>query len=85
MSMISDLFSWLTPILISAVAFFLHQLVSSVKEMATDIGSIKVTISAHAAKVDGMVERIDRMEDQITTHDQDIKDFLRVTGNKHRA
>lgn len=77
--MINDLtlLQWITPMLIGAVAFFLHQLVRSVKDMAKDIGDIKVTIAAHATKVDDMSERVDKIEDRLTDYDSNIRDFYR--------
>lgn len=57
------LLEWISPMLIGAVAFFLHQLVTSVKDMAKDVGEIKVTIASHAEKVEEIGKRIDKLED----------------------
>lgn len=76
-----EILSYITPILIGAVAFFLHQLVGSVKDMAKDIGDIKVTIAAHATKVDDMADRVDKIEEKLTDYDNNIRDFYKKYGH----
>lgn len=73
-----EFLQWATPMLIGAVAFFLHQLVRSVKDMAKDIGDIKVTIAAHATKVDDMGDRVDKLESKLTEYDSSLRDFYRT-------
>lgn len=80
--MTPEFLSWVNPILIAAVAFFLHQLVGSVKEMAKDIGDIKITIATHSAKVDDMDSRVNGIESKLTQQEHDIKEFYRKYGAK---
>jgi len=74
-SILSDVYKFVTPVLIGVVGYFLRGILGTIQKIERDLAKFREEYAGHRAVLQEHKERLDKIETKIEQNDRDFKLF----------